>query len=1842
MKKWSKWYKIIFASVLMMLVQNYAHAHQGVAFQQSDSVFISLPDTAIFLGDELLFGIKLQGSSIDSINSIQFGFRYDTTKLSLISFIPSQEVTQNFNYFVNDSIPGHIYFAAASAESSLGDEIVVDIKFMPNSIGTTKLEIEELLLNEGKPKASVLGGSIIIEEDPDIIRPKVPLQLKGKLINAETINLEWNNFASIGFIGYQIYQLAGPLPNDITQEQLQRPWQIEGVERLDTLLRSIDIPKNSTVKFDVSGLESLEYYTFWVTGLDQNEIESYAENIRQRTGDLVSPEKPPNVTSVLEDQKITLNWNASPSLDVENYAIYRNRVDIFEELTTIPNTPNTKISTKLGEIEFMVLFAWEPDKQRHKILINKSVLPDGISPTEINQLQLYDLYDDYMSFESEDNSWVTYYIYSEINGLSIQSSQYIQAFRSSNDLYVISATLEFNQANDSEPFFKLLDVLSADQLSFIDTDIDSLSLIRYSYKIAAIDSSEGDLFENFDPANRSEFSDIAIIETPPVTWTVDLNGEGDFETVQETIYNSRPFDHIVIRDGIYRESIELTHPVSIHGQGDVKFIKPETSDVILDVNAKRYNDSKWPNKQSLSIQNVKFLGSEEPNELGTGIRLDYGTSVKINKSHFAHFDNVINANHSSFSISNSILSNNRTISYHRSHLYAGTSQKDTVRFVHVNVLNTREAITDLEGGISLAFVNSILVDKIDLKNSEDKFVGLGVSFFNVALDTNKIRSNHDIIEKLSDDVQNTEHSRVIHFNNIDQVLFQSQTHNEDLSNYRLQSESKVIGSGNRVENITDDFLGQKRVSDKVDLGAIEHPNDTPVLFPSPEISVTRIDTTFSDNLKSAVEIEIKYPDSLSLYLDAIYLSKWSVENELIRIDTLNRGSFIDFDTYIGNTYKYSAQAKLHDLYLGKTSERETIFIEELSPPVDIIPPIPANYLTAKRLNARTFELEWEVDAFDELSHFNIYKVISIKGLVEAFEDTIDTTWLWTGGEFPLDALYANSIELFDSLIVPQGLFEQAQNDSSDLIFNWVDNKDLLNQTVYTYWVTSVDLAGNEGDARFIVIQTGDDTPPNPPINIIQTIQDDQLILEWDPSPEKDVEWYKIYKGLDSTSVSLYDSINVDIRTFIDTIDDLSVQVFYRISAVDSAISNPIYSFDPALEGELSKSTLGYNIDLTGPSKPIIESVYSANSLVQIDWATVLDPDLDYYNIYRGSHPDTVEIIDNTDALDSFYSDSTVKNGILYYYFISGVDTSSNEGELSDIVLGTPFNIPPSVAAYDDIYIHDQERDQFGLSFTFQGFDNDGEIDSTLWIVDNELYSIDRVPSIDIKQGSTHITLVAIDNDGGRDSSSFSVYMDAGFIDLGANLLPTSGLSLFGNNFSFQPDGRGNLSLMTPEESNEFRLIAPLQAPVAIATDSTFYLISGTQKLNKYSLFNWWKHKITLPYWSTSTGGVHSSSPVIDEKRKRLYLVSEDNQIFGIDVREGIQQWRSNIGAPGIHPGVILSERFLAQPNKLGDITYFDLDASISFKEMSPLGKTVFGEGLMGALSVTNNSELVAAFSSGTIRKWNPNLSSESTDQILWETNLATTFQTTPVIAENGLILVGGADSTFYGINGANGQVEWTFRAFGSITSTASINEYGVIYFGDASGRVYAVDDAGNLIWDYQIQTGDETSSLSVMNTINYVNGSVFVATQGGKLVSIRDGWRYDGSLEKKFGSEWDKKQAQWATYQGNYRRSGNVDMSFSTSSESFESIPTEFQLLQNYPNPFNPSTQIEFAIPEASEVRLEVFNTLGQKVRTLKDAHLPAGYYSIRFDATSFPSGVYYYRLTAGSFTELKNMLLIK
>jgi hypothetical protein len=89
-------------------------------------------------------------------------------------------------------------------------------------------------------------------------------------------------------------------------------------------------------------------------------------------------------------------------------------------------------------------------------------------------------------------------------------------------------------------------------------------------------------------------------------------------------------------------------------------------------------------------------------------------------------------------------------------------------------------------------------------------------------------------------------------------------------------------------------------------------------------------------------------------------------------------------------------------------------------------------------------------------------------------------------------------------------------------------------------------------------------------------------------------------------------------------------------------------------------------------------------------------------------------------------------------------------------------------------------------------------------------------------------------------------------------------------------------------------------------------------------------------------------------------------------------------------------------------------------------------------------------------------------------------------------------------------------------------------------------------------------------------------------------------------------------------------------------LPREFSLSQNYPNPFNPTTEINFALPSACDVSLEIYNITGQRVTTLVDSYLEAGQHSVLWDASSNASGVYFYRLTAGEFTETKKMMLLK
>lgn len=86
----------------------------------------------------------------------------------------------------------------------------------------------------------------------------------------------------------------------------------------------------------------------------------------------------------------------------------------------------------------------------------------------------------------------------------------------------------------------------------------------------------------------------------------------------------------------------------------------------------------------------------------------------------------------------------------------------------------------------------------------------------------------------------------------------------------------------------------------------------------------------------------------------------------------------------------------------------------------------------------------------------------------------------------------------------------------------------------------------------------------------------------------------------------------------------------------------------------------------------------------------------------------------------------------------------------------------------------------------------------------------------------------------------------------------------------------------------------------------------------------------------------------------------------------------------------------------------------------------------------------------------------------------------------------------------------------------------------------------------------------------------------------------------------------------------------------------DFELAQNYPNPFNPSTNIAFALTNAGEVRLEIFNALGQKVATLVNGRMAAGQHTIAWEARDVPSGLYFYKLEAAAYKQTRKMVLMK
>ncbi len=142
----------------------------------------------------------------------------------------------------------------------------------------------------------------------------------------------------------------------------------------------------------------------------------------------------------------------------------------------------------------------------------------------------------------------------------------------------------------------------------------------------------------------------------------------------------------------------------------------------------------------------------------------------------------------------------------------------------------------------------------------------------------------------------------------------------------------------------------------------------------------------------------------------------------------------------------------------------------------------------------------------------------------------------------------------------------------------------------------------------------------------------------------------------------------------------------------------------------------------------------------------------------------------------------------------------------------------------------------------------------------------------------------------------------------------------------------------------------------------------------------------------------------------------------------------------------------------------------------------------------------------------------------------------------------------------------------------------------------------------------------------------------GNISAVTE-WSLTGLQDGQY--EWRLRGVD-AAYVGSTIAKGVFNIGIQTAVETEDNLPGVYSLAQNYPNPFNPTTAIKYSIPKEGLVTFKVFNTIGEEVATLVNENKQVGNYEVTFDATNLSSGVYFYKLEAGDFLQVKKMILIK
>ena len=328
-------------------------------------------------------------------------------------------------------------------------------------------------------------------------------------------------------------------------------------------------------------------------------------------------------------------------------------------------------------------------------------------------------------------------------------------------------------------------------------------------------------------------------------------------------------------------------------------------------------------------------------------------------------------------------------------------------------------------------------------------------------------------------------------------------------------------------------------------------------------------------------------------------------------------------------------------------------------------------------------------------------------------------------------------------------------------------------------------------------------------------------------------------------------------------------------------------------------------------------------------------------------------------------------------------------------------------------------------------------------------------------------------------------------------------------------------------------------------------------------------------------------------------------------------------------GPIIKLRFIVSPNvSIGNYSNISLEQFL-FNEGSPNARIDNGKITVATSTVPNKPSNLVALLTGSTQItlfWTDNSNNESGFKVERTLDPAGTWNQITSVSQN--------ITAFVNNNLAEGaRYYYRVRAYNSIGNSDYSNEANATTTLAAPSNLTGTEgETGilNLTW-----TDNSSTETGFYLERKDGDGGSFIIHKilGPNLISFSDSNLTPGQYYAY------RLKAFTGIVESNYSNEFEIVI---VSINSEIGIPNKFELFQNYPNPFNPSTQISYQLPENSFVNLVVYNSLGQKVEELVNQEQTSGKYSVKFDASNLPSGVYIYKLQAGEFSSVKKMLLTK